>query len=161
MAFEIRQIPLADANAFVIAHHRHHGPLKFHLFSLGAWQGEKLCGVSIVFRPVSRYLDDGRTAEVARLATDGTKNACSALYAASAREAKRRGYGSIITYTLMSEPGASLRAAGWTLEKENCGKPGKWKSQRCERWHRQMSLFDTDPPAEYKKRWRKALEKEE
>ena len=36
------------------------------------------------------------------------------LYAAAARAAKAMGYRKIITYTLDTEPGASLRAAGWT-----------------------------------------------
>lgn len=52
-------------------------------------------------------------AEVARLATDGTPNACSVLYAACARAARAMGYELAITYTLLSEPGTSLRAAGW------------------------------------------------
>ena len=36
------------------------------------------------------------------------------LYAASARAAKAMGYRKIITYTLDSESGSSLRAAGWS-----------------------------------------------
>ena len=59
------------------------------------------------------YLDDGWTLEVNRLCTTGEKNACSILYAASARAAKAMGYRKIITYTLDSESGSSLRAAGW------------------------------------------------
>jgi hypothetical protein len=52
-----------------------------------------------------------------RLASDGTQNACSFLYAASARVAKAMGFVRFITYTLDNEPGTSLRAAGWKLEK--------------------------------------------
>ena len=74
----------------------------------------RLCAVAIVGRPVSRYLDDGFTLEVNRLCSDGTKNACSILYAAAARAARAMGYRKIITYTLDTESGASLRAAGWT-----------------------------------------------
>lgn len=84
-------------------------------------QGRRLCGVAIVGRPTGRRLDDGNTLEVTRLCTDGTRNACSALYAACARRAKREGYGKIITFTLQSEPGTSLKAAGWTLEAEKAG----------------------------------------
>ena len=73
-----------------------------------------LRGVAIVGRPVARHLDDGHTVEVTRLATDGTRNACSQLYAACRREARRRGYRRLVTYTLAAESGASLRAAGWT-----------------------------------------------
>lgn len=63
---------------------------------------------------MSRHLDDGFTLEVNRLCSDGTRNACSFLYAAAARAAKELGYRKIITYTLDTENGASLRAAGWT-----------------------------------------------
>ena len=111
----IEPIRLADAQAFVIAHHRHAGPVTGHLWSLGLWAGPlDLRGVAIVGRPVARHLDDGHTVEITRLATDGTRNACSQLYAACRREARRRGYTRIITYTLTSEPGASLRASGFT-----------------------------------------------
>jgi len=71
-------------------------------------------GVAIVGRPVSRYLDNGLTLEVNRLCTTGEKNVCSMLYAAAARAAKAMGYRKIITYTLDTEPGTSLRAAGWS-----------------------------------------------
>ena len=106
-------IKLSDANAFVAAHHRHHRPVTGHKFSLGCEQDGQLVGVAIVERPVSRYLDDGKPLEVNRLCTTGEKNACSFLYGAAARAAKALGYRRIITYTLDTEPGTSLRAAGW------------------------------------------------
>ena len=107
-------VALATANAFVNAHHRHHKATAGHKFSIGCAKDGELVGVAIVGRPVSRYLDDGRTLEVNRLCTTGEKNACSILYAASARAAKAMGYRKIITYTLDSESGSSLRAAGWS-----------------------------------------------
>lgn len=61
-------------------------------------------------------------AEVSRLATDGTRNACSILYAAAARACDAMGFDSIQTYTLPEEGGASLRAAGWTCEGEAGGR---------------------------------------
>ncbi len=106
-------VALATANAFVNAHHRHHKATAGHKFSIGCAKDGELVGVAIVGRPVSRYLDDGWTLEVNRLCTTGEKNACSILYAASARAAKAMGYRKIITYTLDSESGSSLRAAGW------------------------------------------------
>lgn len=72
-----------------------------------------LAGVVIAGRPVSRYLDDGFTLEVTRLCTLGGRNVCSFLYAAAARTAKEMGYRKIITYTLDTENGASIRAAEW------------------------------------------------
>ena len=85
-------------------------------------------GVAIVGRPVSRYLDDSWTLEVNRLCTDGTRNACSMLYAAAWRTARAMGYHKLITYILESENGASLRAAGWKC----AGRAGglRWTGKR-------------------------------
>lgn len=110
---EIVPMTLREANAYVEQNHRHHGPVAGHKYSIGLSDGEKIVGVAIVGRPVSRHLDDGWTLEVNRLCTDGTKNACSMLYAAAWRAAKAMGYKRLITYILESENGASLRAAGW------------------------------------------------
>jgi hypothetical protein len=69
--------------------------------------------VVTVGRPVARHLDDGWTLEVTRLCTDGTKNACSLLYAAAWRAARAMGYRRIGTYILDTETGTSLTASGW------------------------------------------------
>ena len=118
------KIGLDEANAFVAAHHRHHRPVVGHLFSIGAVAGDTIVGVVIVGRPVSRMRDNGQTAEVTRLCTDGTKNACSFLYGAAARAAFALGYQTIGTYILATEPGTSLTGAGWTLIGERGG--GSW-----------------------------------
>lgn len=106
-------LALSEANDFVRLVHRHHAPVVGHKFSLGAVLDNKLVGVAIVGRPVARLRDDGETLEVTRLATDGTKNACSFLYGSAARAAFALGYCRIGTYILASEPGISLSAAGW------------------------------------------------
>lgn len=117
-------IDLADANALVAQHHRHHKPVVGHKWSIGAYLSELLVGVVIIGRPVSRMRDDKKTLEVLRLCTDGTRNACSFLYGCAARLAFAAGYFRIGTYTLPSEGGASLRAAGWKLIGERGG--GSW-----------------------------------
>lgn len=119
---ELVPITLKEANFFVEQHHRHHKPVTGHKFSIAASDGEKIVGVAIVGRPVSRYLDDGWTLEVNRLCTDGTKNACSFLYSAAWRAAKNMGYKKLITYILQSENGASLKASGWKCVGEAGGK---------------------------------------
>ena len=121
-------VPLKEANAFVAAHHRHHKPVAGHKFSLGCVKDGQLVGVAIVGRPVSRYLDDGMTLEVNRLCSTGEKNVCSFLYGAAARAAWTLGYRKIITYTLDSEPGTTLRAAGWSCAGLAGGK--EWTGQR-------------------------------
>lgn len=128
MGFELVPISLKEANQFVSSHHRHHGPVAGHKFSIAASDGEKIVGVVIVGRPVSRYLDDGWTLEVTRLCTDGTRNACSMLYAAAWRAARAMGYKRLITYILESENGASLRAAGWRYVGQAGG--SRWTGKR-------------------------------
>lgn len=104
---------LESANDWVAQFHRHHDPVVGHKFSLGAMKDNDIVGVVIVGRPVARLRQDGWTLEVTRLATDGTKNACSFLYGAAARAAFALGYRRIGTYILATEPGTTLRAAGW------------------------------------------------
>ena len=90
-------------------------------FSIGVELDRKLVGAAICMRPANRTLDDGKTLEVCRVATDGTENACSKLYGACARIAADMGYRKIQTYILESKPGTSLKASGWKLEKTGCG----------------------------------------
>lgn len=89
---EILPISLQTANEFIIEKHRHHGKVQGHKFSIAVSDGEKVVGVCVVGRPVSRYLDDGKTVEITRLCTDGTRNACSMLYGRAAKIAKDMGY---------------------------------------------------------------------
>ena len=143
-------VSLKEANAFVEKHHRHHKSVVGHKFSLGCVKAGELVGVAIVGRPVSRYLDNGKTLEVTRLCTTGEQNVCSFLYGAAARAAKALGYEKIITYTLDDEPGVSLRAAGWLC----AGLAGgiSWSGQR--------RATPGQYPAQMKKRYEKTLRKE-
>ena len=121
-------LPLDEANAFVAAHHRQHQRVEGHKFSLGvATPDGAVCGVAIVSRPVARHLDNGLTLEVTRVATDGTANACSSLYGACRRAVFALGYTKLVTYTLASESGVSLRASGYRNMGEAGG--GSWSCQ--------------------------------
>ena len=115
---------IAEANAFVKLHHRHLQPVPGCKFCLAVVrEGMSVpCGVAIVGRPVARAYDNGLTLEVNRVATDGTPNACSALYGACRRASFALGYQRLVTYTLKSEPGTSLRAAGWRVIGEVSGR---------------------------------------
>lgn len=106
-------LPLDEANAYVERHHRHSNPTVGHKFTLGAAIGTEIVGVAIVGRPVARPLDDGWTLEVLRVCSTGERNVCSFLYGACWRAARALGYRKLVTYTLASETGSSLRAAGW------------------------------------------------
>lgn len=70
-------VSLAEANAFVAQHHRHHKPVTGHKFSIGCIAYGRLVGVAIVGRPISRYLDNGLTLEVNRLCTDAPPLTCT------------------------------------------------------------------------------------
>jgi hypothetical protein len=123
----LRIVPLSlkEANEYVATHHRHHKPVTGHRFSLGVVDLEgELVGVAICGRPVARMIDWHTSLEILRIATDGTDNACSALYGACRRVAKEMGFARILTYTLESEPGTSLRAAGWVQVSTSSG--GEW-----------------------------------
>jgi hypothetical protein len=110
----MRVVPITfrEACAFVLQWHRHHKPPCGSLFQLAA-ADTKICGVVMVGRPVARMLQDGWTAEVIRLASDGTPNACSFMLRAAWRAAAALGWNKLITYTLPEEGGASLRGAGF------------------------------------------------
>lgn len=158
----IRAIPLTikEANAYISKNHRHHVPAQGDKFRVGAEIDGVLAGVAQCGRPVSRYLDDGRTLEVIRCCTDGQKNVCSFLYSRCARIAKELGYEKIITYILESEMGTSLEASGWKCAEKSAG-GGEWdcKSRPRELEPLQMSLFEQKQkyPTEKKQRWEKKL----
>lgn len=110
----IQPCELRDANEYVTQLHRHHKRVAGHRWSCAVRRDDgTLCGVAIVGRPVARMTDQRRIVEALRICTDGTKNACSALYGAVCRQARAMGYEKVQTFILESEPGTSLRAAGW------------------------------------------------
>lgn len=112
----LQPMTLAEAQAFVRFHHRHHGAPQGGLFAVGLGRGDGVVGVAVVGRPVARGLADGWTAEVTRCCVlEGVPNGCSMLYGAAWRAARALGYRKLVTYTLESEAGASLRAAGWRV----------------------------------------------
>lgn len=140
-------LTLREARRFVTEHHRHHRAPQGGLFAIGASDGAAVIGVAIVGRPVARLMAaDDFTAEVTRLVTDGSKNACSLLYGACWRACRAMGYRKLITYTLPAEGGASLRASGWTCLGEAGG--GKWSRL-------QRPRVDTHP-TQTKLRWERS-----
>jgi len=112
---EIVPISQKEAMKYIDDNHRHHKSPRGSVFQIACAKDAKIVGVCMVGRPVARRLQDGWTLEVNRLCTDGTKNACSKLYAAAWRVTRNLGYKKLITYILDSEPGTSLFACGWKL----------------------------------------------
>lgn len=113
MTLVARPMTRDQANAFILAHHRHHGRVSGHRFIVGAEDDGQVVGVAVAGRPRARMVDQYRHVEVSRLCTVGAENACSFLYARAARVARELGFASVFTAILESETGVSLRAAGW------------------------------------------------
>lgn len=104
------------------------------MWALGAVKDGRLVGVAIVGYPKARGLlrdplKEPPVGEVTRLATDGTRNACSFLYARARRVMQAMGFGSGKTYTLVSESGASLRALGLKPEMRVRGRSWSCRSR--------------------------------
>ena len=117
MRYQIRPITFRSASEFVNQHHRHHKATVGCKFCIGIYEGETLIGCAVCGRPVSRRYDNGLTCEINRVCVlDNKSNACSQLYGACCRIAKDMGYDKIITYILVSENGASLKASNFTCE---------------------------------------------
>jgi hypothetical protein len=130
-------LSLREANDFVEAFRRHNGRTSRDggKFAIGCSHDNNLVGVAIVGRPISRLLDDSFTAEVLRTCTneEAPKGAVSFLYAACWRVYRAMGGMKLVTYTLTSESGASLRGSGWKVVAEV--KPCTWdRPNRGRRW---------------------------
>lgn len=121
---ELQPIEFDEACEFIDRHHSHHVRPQGWKFGVAVSNGSQIVGVAIAGRPVARHYDDGWTLEVTRCCTDGTKNVASMLYAALWRAARALGYKRLITYTLASEAGTSLIAAGWRVMGQSKG--GTW-----------------------------------
>lgn len=130
----LRLWPLTQrqAAAFIAAHHRHHPPSRGDIFRVGAAESPHdggapfLVGVAVVGRPVSREIQqrEPTTAELLRLCVceRAPKNTPSLLLGAVRRAAWGLGYTRLISYTLASESGVSMRAAGYRLVGEVKGR---------------------------------------
>lgn len=130
---------LREANDFIEAYHRHNGRTTRNggKFAIGASDGEQLIGVAITGRPLARVYQDGFTAEVLRVCVleNSPKGANSFLYGACWRAWKAMGGKRLITYTLTTESGASLRGAGWKVLHEVAPSPNGWdRDGRKRRW---------------------------
>lgn len=136
---------LRAARAYVKEHHRHAKRIQGGLFAVGARLGDDIVGCAIVGMPVARMLQDGHTVEIRRCCTDGTRNACSFLYRVCVRVANALGYARVLTYTLESESGASLRGAGFEITRRT----------RAEHWNRESRPRE-EQPVQYKLRWEAA-----
>lgn len=117
------------------------------LWALALMRGDELVGVAIAGRPVSRMLQRKGYCEIVRVCVlEGIRNGCSMLYGRCRRVAQAMGYVRTVTYTLPSEGGSSLRAAGYEAVAQTDG--GSWSRPS----RRRVDAHPTDP----KTRWEAA-----
>jgi hypothetical protein len=124
--FTTKWISLRGADRFIAKHHRHHVPAQGGIVALGLWEGERLVGVGMLGRPVSRELQAQGVVEMTRLCVlEDCRHAASALLGRMRRAAQALGFTRLVTYTLPEEGGASLRANAWQADMELVG-GGEW-----------------------------------
>ncbi len=145
----LEPIEFGVAKEFIREHHRHLRPPRGWKFGMAAFNGDEMVGVMSAGRPVSPVLQAKGCLEINRVCVKDNdpsalgKDACSLLYGYACREGFQRGYRRVITYTLMSESGASLRAAGFVPVAITSG--GSWNRKKRPR--------EDNAPTEPKIRW--------
>lgn len=147
----LRPCTVKDATRWVTTIHRHHKrELAGARFAVAIVDGAGArVGVAVVTSGPQVWEGTGRC-NIARVATDGTKNACSMLYGAICRAATALGYREAWTYTLPSEPGTSLKASGF----EDMGLTAGGEHDRPNQPKRRRVA--AEQPSE-KRRWRRVL----
>ena len=109
----IHPLTVKAAQWWIRGVHRHLPVVQGGLFAAAVVDDDTVLGVGLAANPPRLWQGTGRFV-IARIATAGAPNACSALYGALCRAGKALGYREAWTYTLPEEPGTSLRAAGFT-----------------------------------------------
>jgi len=146
--------PQKEVKEFINKHHRHLGASLGDKCRVVVRNGSHVIACSMMGRPVSRYLDDGKTLEITRVAVNNdlpkelTQNACSQVYSACRKWGKKNGYESVITYTLEDENGSSLKASNFIHEYTQ---PNNRRNQT---WSSKGRVRNDEAPSCPKKRWR-------
>lgn len=112
---------LRAANDFVAEFHRHNGRTSRNggKFAIALYFYDWQCGVAIVGNPISATFMNkekyGQVAEVLRTCVSplAPKGSVSMLYGACWRAWRAMGGTRLLTYTLQTESGSSLKGAGW------------------------------------------------
>jgi hypothetical protein len=146
----LRIVPMTKhrANAFIGEHHRHHGPVRGCVFTIGVEEDGRLCGVCVVGRPTSRVLQSRGAIEITRLCTDGTLYAASRLIGRARRIAALLGWTRLVSYTLITEHGASHKAGGFR----------EYVLAGGGTWHREARPRTDSHPTTRKRRYEMALD---
>lgn len=118
----ISPVPIQTARAFIAWTQPRLAPPAGAAFALGAQIGDGfLVGVALIGWPTAWAFDDGDTAEVLALATDGTSDASWALLGTVWPLVREMGYRRLIAYTRIEEPGTDLWDAGFRVVPRSLG----------------------------------------
>lgn len=146
MSLRVHPCGIAEARQWVERHHSHHHAPRGGLLAVAVHRGDQRVCVAIAGRPVARLLDDGRTAEVTRVASlggDDARHAASMALGSIVRALRAVGYDRFVSYTILGECGTSYRAAGWHPTAITRG--GEWS--------RENRLRDAAAQPDRKVRW--------
>jgi DNA-binding XRE family transcriptional regulator len=143
---EIVPMTVKAARLAVKRWHRHLPDIQGGLFAAGVSVDGLIRGVAVAGNPARVWQGQAKLV-ISRVATDETKNACSALYGAMCRASSALGYNEAWTYTLPEESTVSLLASGF----EDMGISAGGEHDRPSR--RRRSAVRPDP----KRRWRRVL----
>jgi hypothetical protein len=115
VTISLRPATRAEAREAVRDWHSHHRPHVGEVLAIGAFDGERLCGVVVWGRPSARLLSEQGAYEVTRLAVGPDAPHCTAsrLLGAVWRAAKACGVRRLVSYTRVDDVGTCYRAAGW------------------------------------------------
>ncbi|NJP25383.1 hypothetical protein FLW53_14520 [Microbispora sp. SCL1-1] len=112
----ISPVPIQTARAFIAWTQPRLASPAGSAFALGAQSGDgTLVGVVLISWPSAGAFDDGETAEVLALATDGTSDASRALLGSVWPLVREMGYRRLIAYTRIEESGTDLWDAGFCV----------------------------------------------
>lgn len=129
MSLRVIPVTLREANDFVEQFHRHSKRTARDggKFAIAVANDDGMWGVAIVGNPLSATYMDGFTAEVLRVCVrpDAPRNVCSFLYGRCWRIWQQMGGRRMLTMTLQTESGASLKGAGWRIVGESRSE-GAW-----------------------------------
>jgi hypothetical protein len=111
-ALSVRPWTVKQGKPWVQRVHRHLPSINGAKWCVRAQRGGEVVGAALV-GPAARLLGQD-TLEVLRVAVLADQpHVCSLLYGACSRAARAMGAENLVTYTLLDEPGTSLKAAGW------------------------------------------------
>ncbi|WP_433498508.1 XF1762 family protein [Sphaerimonospora sp. CA-214678] len=112
----ISPVAIQTARAFIAWTQPAFTPPADAAFAIGARTGDgTLLGVALIGWPTASLFDDGDTAELLCLATDGMPDVSPTLLVAAWREVRTMGYRRLIAYTRIYEPGTGLWDAGFRI----------------------------------------------